>query len=43
MAAVALPSYLIETRAGQDAMTLMETDVSSFASQSVKVRTDISH
>jgi hypothetical protein len=30
----------METRAGLDAMTLMETEVSSFASQSVKVRTD---
>jgi hypothetical protein len=33
----------METRAGLDAMTLLEMEVSSFASQSVKVRTDTSH
>jgi hypothetical protein len=40
MAAVALTSYLIETRADPDAMGLMGTEVSSLASQSVKVPTD---
>ena len=42
-AAVALPIYWMETGVGQGAMALMETEFSSFASQSVEVHIDTSH